>query len=170
MIMAGTLEFLSINVWHILMAIGNLLILVWLLKKFLFKPVNEILQKRADEVEKIYTDADTALEKANADKALYEQKLTDAKEEADTLIKTASEHAKAKSNEIITEARAEADRRRKSADEDIELAKKKAVNDIKDSISDMVISLAEQVVEKEIDATAHSSLIDDAIENLGDSV
>lgn len=170
MILAGTLEFLSINVWHILMAIGNLLILVLLLKKFLFKPVNEILQKRAEEVEKIYTDADEALEKANADKVLYEQKLNDAKDEADALIKTASENAKAKSDAIISDAKAEAERRRRNADEDIELAKKKAVNDIKDSISDMVISLAEQVVEKELDENAHKSLIDEAIDSLGDSV
>lgn len=167
-IMAGTLEFLSIDFWHILMAIGNLLILVLILKKFLFKPVQKILKEREDEVSKVYSDADDALNKANADKELYHQKLSEAKDEADNLIKSANERAKAESQEIISGAKAEAERRRRNADEDIELAKKKAAEEMRDSISDMVITLAEQVVEKEIDPNAHASLINEAIESLGE--
>lgn len=167
-IMAGTLEFLSIDFWHILMAMGNLLILVLILKKFLFKPVQKILKQREDEVNKVYSDADSALNQANAEKELYHQKLSEAKSEADNLIKSANERAKAESAEIISGAKAEAERRRKNADEDIELAKKKAAEEMRDSISDMVITLAEQVVEKEIDPKAHASLINEAIESLGE--
>lgn len=171
MLMAGTaLEILSINVWHVIMAIGNLLILVLILKKFLFKPVQNILKQREEEVGKIYSDADEALSKANEDKALYEQKLMDAKSEADSLIKLASEQAKRESGDIVLAARMEAERRLKNADDDIELAKKKAAEDMMDSISDMVIDLAEKVVEKEIDENSHAALIDDAIKRLGDSL
>ncbi len=166
--MAGTLDFLSINVWHILMAIGNLLILVLILKKFLFKPVQNIIKQREEEIGKAYSDAGEALEAANAEKELYLKKLDDAKSEADSLIKTASDRAKAESAEIISDAKAEAERRRKNADEDIELAKKKAADEMRDSISEMVISLAEKVVEKEIDPKAHQSLIDEAIDSLGE--
>ena len=56
----------------------------------------------------------------------------------------------------------------KNADEDIELAKRKAADEMKNSISEMVIGIAEQVVEKEIDTDAHSALIDEAIDGLGD--
>ena len=167
-IMAGTLDFLSVNVWHILMAIGNLLILVLILKKFLFKPVQNIIKQREEEISKTYSDADKALNEAKAEKELYLKKLDDAKQEADDLIKTASDRAKAESAEIISDARQEAERRRRSADEDIELARKKAAAEMRDSISDMVIALAEQVVEKEIDPKAHASLIDDAIESIGE--
>ena len=151
--MAGTLDFLSINVWHILMAIGNLLILVLILKKFLFKPVQNIIRQREEEVEKVYSDADKALSDANAEKELYKKKLDD---------------AKAESSEIISGAKAEAERKLRVADEDIELAKKKAADEMRDSISEMVISLAEKVVEKEIDPSAHASLIDEAIDSLGE--
>ena len=167
-IMAGTLDFLSVNVWHILMAIGNLLILVLILKKFLFKPVQNIIKQREEEIGKTYSDADKALNEAKAEKELYLKKLDDAKQEADDLIKTASARATAESAEIISDARQEAERRRRSADEDIELARKKAAAEMRDSISDMVITLAEQVVEKEIDPKAHASLIDDAIESIGE--
>ncbi len=167
-IMAGTLDFLSVNVWHILMAIGNLLILVLILKKFLFKPVQNILRQREEEIGKTYSDADKALSEANAEKELYLKKLDDAKQEADNLIKSANERAKAESAEIISDANREAERRRRHADEDIELARKKAAAEMRDAVSEMVIDLAEQVVGKEIDSKAHAELIDDAIESLGE--
>ncbi len=150
------------------MAIGNLLILMLILKKFLFKPVQKILKQREEEVAKIYSDADDALAKANEDKNTYEQKMMGAKQEADNLIKTATERAKQESSEIVAAARSEAERRLKNADEDIELAKRKAADEMKNSISEMVIGIAEQVVEKEIDTDAHSALIDEAIDGLGD--
>lgn len=168
MLMAGALEILSINIWHIIMAIGNLLILVLILKKFLFKPVQNILRQREEEVGKIYSDADEALRKANSDKAAYEQKLVDVKHEADALIKTATERAKQESGEIVSAAKHEAERRLRNADEDIELAKKKAAKDMKNSIADMVIELASEVASKEIDSQAHSKLIDEAISSLDD--
>ena len=62
--MAEYLEFISINPWHIIMTWGNLLILVLLLKKFLFKPVNAVLEKRKSEVDAVYAGARTAKEKA----------------------------------------------------------------------------------------------------------
>ena len=170
---AGTsevLDFLSLNVWHIVMAIGNLLILVLILKKFLFKPVQNILKQREDEVNKIYSDADKALTKANQDKAAYERKLVDVKEEADSLIKSASERAKQESGEIVAAAKAEAERRLRNADEDIERAKRKAAQDMKNSIAEMVVDLASEVAAKEIDPKAHSELIDSAIESLGDDL
>ena len=130
------------------MAIGNLLILMLILKKFLFKPVQKILKQREEEVAKIYSDADDALAKANEDKNTYEQKMMSAKQEADNLIKTATERAKQESSEIVAAARSEAERRLKNADEDIELAKRKAADEMKNS--------------------AHSALIDEAIDSLGD--
>ena len=68
----------------------------------------------------------------------------------------------------MSAAKSEAQRRLENADADIELAKRKAAAQMKNSVSDMVIDLAEQVVEKEIDAAAHAKLIDEAISGLGD--
>ncbi len=167
-IASATLDFLSVNVWHILMAVGNLLILVLILKKFLFKPVQNILRQREEEINKTYSDADKALSDAENEKAEYQKKLSAAKSEADSLISSASERAKAESAEIIQNARAEAERRRKNADEDIELARRKAVEEMRDELGEMVIDLATKVVGKEIDPKTHEELINEAIESLGE--
>lgn len=167
--MPETLEFLSIDFWPTLMAIGNLLILFMILKKFLFKPVNDILDKRAMEVDKIYSDAESMRSKAETDKEVYEEKLRHVKSETDLMIKSATERAENRKEEIITEANNEAENRKRKAESDINLAKKKAVDEMKDNIVDMVIDLATQVVEKEINTEIHETLIDGAIEKLGNA-
>ncbi len=168
--MSETLEFLSVDFWHTFMAMGNLLILFLIVKKFLFKPVNEILSKRAAEVDNIYSEAEVMRTEAKTSKDSYEEKLKNAKAETDLMIKTATERANHRSEEIINEANFEAENRKRKAESDISLAKKKAINEMKDNITDMVIDLARQVVEKEIDQGVHDRLIDDAIKELGERV
>lgn len=168
--MPEALDFLSINLWHTLAAIGNLLILYMILKKFLFKPVNDILKSRAEEVDQIYSEAEVVRTKAEEDKNIYEEKLKKAKQETDEMIKTAAVRAEHRGNEIINEATKEAENRMRKAEAEISLAKKKAVNEMKDNITDMVITLAQQVVEKEIDTDVHETLIDAAIDELGERV
>lgn len=165
-----TLEFLSVNPWQTIMAIGNLLILFLIVKKLLFKPINAILDKRAEEVDNIYSEAEDIRTKAEENKNIYDEKLKKAKAETDLMIKAATERANHRKEEIVSEAIAEAENRKRKAESDITLAKKKAVDEMKDNITEMVVELAEQVVGKEINADVHETLIDSAIEELGERV
>ena len=54
------------------------------------------------------------------------------------------------------------------ANSDIEKEKKRAINQIKDEISDIALSIAEKVVVKEISAKDHERLIEDFIAGIGD--
>ncbi len=168
--MPETLEFLSVNFWQTFIAIGNLLILFLIVKKFLFKPVNNILNKRAEEIDKIYSDADEIRTEAQVSKDTYEERLKNAKAETDFMIKTAMERAQQRGDEIIRDATVEAENRKQKAETDIALSKKKAVDDMKDHISEMVFDLAQQVIEKEINTDVHEMLIDEAITELGESL
>ena len=40
-----SLEVISVNIWHILISLCNLLILFLIVKRFLFKPVKKALEK-----------------------------------------------------------------------------------------------------------------------------
>ncbi|NLJ90067.1 MAG: F0F1 ATP synthase subunit B [Clostridiales bacterium] len=168
--MAETLELLSIDFWQTLMAIGNLIILYFIVKKFLYKPVNEILESRAKEVDDIYSEAENMRKEARTYKETYEDKLNKVKNETDQMIKKATESAKLRSEEILNEAIAEADNERRKAENDIYLAKKKAMEDLSTKVSSMVVELSKQIVQKEIDLDAHQKLIDSAIDKLGESV
>ena len=147
----------------------NLLILMLLVKKFLFKPVLDILQKRQDEVDKIYADANKAKDEANTLRADYENRLAAAKEEAGEIVKTATAAAQRKSNEMLEEAQTKASGLVARAEAQIAQEKKKAINEIKDEISGMAVDIASKVVEREISAKDHEKLIEDFIKNVGEA-
>lgn len=147
----------------------NLLILMLLVKKFLFKPVLKILQQRQDEVDEIYAAANKAKDEASTLRADYENRLASAKEEASQIVKSASEQAQRRSVEIVDEAQDKANALRARAEAEIAQEKKKAINEIKDEISDMAVDIASKVVEREISVKDHEKLIEDFIKNVGEA-
>ena len=40
------LDVISVNIWAIIASLANLLLLTWIIKKFLFKPVKKIVDAR----------------------------------------------------------------------------------------------------------------------------
>ena len=90
-----TLDIISVNVWQILISLVNLLLLFLIIKKFLFKPVMTVLEKRRQEIDGQYAEADAAIEEANLSKKQWEEKLAGAEGEAEAIIQTAAENARA---------------------------------------------------------------------------
>lgn len=163
-----TLDLVSIDPFSIIITIINLFILFFIFKKFLFKPVQAIFDKRQQEIDKIYSDAESAQSAAEKDKTEYRKKLEDADSEAASIIKSASDKATKLSEGIIDEANQKASYMLKKADEDIAQERKKAVNDIKDEISSISVDIAQKVIEREIDGNDHKSLIDSFIDGIGE--
>ena len=162
----GNLEIISIDPWHIIATIANLLILTLIIKKFLFKPVQKILAERKNQVDDIYKTAEEAAAKAESDKRLYSEKLDGAREEADSIVRSATQRADRLSEEIVADARQKAADTMKKAEEDIALEKKKAMNELKNEISEISVKIAENVVSREISEDDHREMIDSFIENL----
>jgi len=71
-----SLDVISINLWNVLISLANLGILYWVMKKFLYAPVRNMIAKRQAELDSQYARAAEAEEKANADRDLYAQKPT----------------------------------------------------------------------------------------------
>lgn len=163
------MPFVSIDVWTIIMQWGNLLILLWLFKKFLFKPVMAILEARENEIKDMYNEAENARSKADELKSEYTAKLDNARDEADEIVKSAVKTAKSASDEIITNAQVKANALIERANEKIEIERKSAINQAKNDLSDMALTIAGKVIERDINADDHSKMIDKFIEELGDA-
>lgn len=163
------LSLVGVVPWEFIAQIANLLIQAALFKKFLFKPVQGIIAKRRSEVNAIYGEAEAARTAANEEKAEYERLMREARVEAGQLVKTASENAEARAVQVLQSAQQEAAGIKEKAFAEIDREKKKAVNEIKDNISGMVIALAEKVVEKEINAGDQQALIDQFMKEMGES-
>ena len=164
----GFFEFFGIDLTTIIGVLLNTLILFLIFKKFLFDKVNAVLDERNNSVAKTYEEADKTLENAKQLEAEYTEKLAAAKEESAEIVKNATKKAQTRSDEIIADAKEEARSIIDKAGADIEKEKKRAVNQIKDEISDIALSIASQVVSKEIDEKTHEQLIESFIDEIGE--
>ena len=77
-----SLDIISINIWHIVISLCNLLILYLVLKKFLYQPVKKVLESRQAAIDSRYRDADDAKSEALRSKAQWEERMAAADEEA----------------------------------------------------------------------------------------
>ena len=162
-----TESFVGLNVWTILFAWCNLLILYLFLKKILFKPVKKMIDSRQQEVDDMYSGAEAAEADAKAMKAEYEAKLAKADEESEEILRTAQRRAILKEEEILKEASTEATRIRDRATDEIALEKKRMLGEIKDEVSGMAIDIASAVIGREVSDKEHEQFIDQFIDGLG---
>lgn len=164
-----TLEIISVNLWNIIISLCNLLVLYFILKKFLYKPVRKVLAARQDEIDAQYMAADVAEKRANAHQKLWEEKMESVNEEAADIIKTATADAKLRSNNILSDAREKADRIIKQAEVEAEIEKRNAESEIKKELAGVSCAIAEKLLNREIQEEDHHDLIDAFIEGIGDS-
>ena len=162
--------FVGVNFFTMIFAWINLVILYVFLKKLLFKPVTDMINSRQKEIDDMYSEAEGAKTSANEMKAEYEEKIASADAESEEILRRAVRRAELREEEILREADKKAARVMERAEEQIELEKKRAVNDVKDEVSSIALGIAEAVIERDIDKKDHDSLIDDFIDKLGETI
>ena len=162
------LDIISVNIWHIVISLANLVILFLILKKLLFKPVKKIVDKRQKEIESEYKKAEKAQAEADAIKAEWEGKMATAEAEADKIISDAVERADSRNEVMLYESREKADQIIRKAKADIERERKDARETIKKEIVDVSQTLSEQIIGREINMDDHRDLIDKAIDKIGE--
>mgnify|MGYP002131832293 CR=1 FL=1 len=101
-------ELVGIVPWTFIAQICNLFLQMYLIKRFLFKPVNEMLQKRRAMADAEIQDATKAKEEALAMKTEYEQNMQQAKAKASDIVTEAQRTASLQSEEILKSAAQEA--------------------------------------------------------------
>ncbi len=163
-----TLEVISVNLWQILISLVNLTLLFLILKKFLFKPVTRVLEKRQSELDAQYAAAEAAEALAAESKSEWEERLAHASEEADAILADATESAKRRRDAILKEAGERADGMIRAAESEIELMERRADEQLKEKIVEVSGALTEQLLAREIDEKDHRTMIDAFLTELGD--
>ena len=160
---------ITLDGWTFLAQICNLMIQLVIFKKFLLKPIKQVIADRKAKADSEIADAQKLRTEAEAMKAEYEQNLQNARTEANQIVATAQKTATARSEEIVGEARAQAAALKQNAEADIAQERKKAVNEVKDEIGGIAMEIASKVVEREISEKDHKDLIDEFIKNVGEA-
>ena len=162
------LEIISVNLWQILISLGNLLLLFFLFKRFLYRPLQRILDARQKEIDGQYKTAEEAERSALSQKAAWEEKRRGAEAEADAIRKAADAAAKRSAAHILEEAGEKAAAIERRAEEQAALMRREAEESIRQEIVDVSSALTEKVLEREINTEDHRALIDSFLKDIGD--
>lgn len=166
----GSGEFLNINFFTALFTLINTILLFWVLKKYLFQPVMKMIKDRQQEIDDMYARAGEAETNAKEMEAEYTEKLSQATQTGERIIKEAVIRGQNREEDIIRQANAEAAAIMDKASADIAQEKKKAINEAKDEISDIAMAIAEKVVGHSLSSADQARLVDEFINGLGDGV
>ena len=164
-----TLDVISVNIWQILISLANLLILFFIIKRFLFQPVKNVLAKRQQTLDDSYAAAEQANLAASENKRAWEEKLAEADAAADAVMQTATEQARYRGEKLIEEAQSRADSILRTAQSEAELARRKATEEIKREIVDVSEALTEKLLEREINMDDHRTLVDSFLAKIGEA-
>ncbi len=146
----------------------SMLVLFTALSYLLFNPVRDMLEKRR---QRVLDDQETAKrEKAEAIayKEEYDLKLKQVEKEAEAILSEARKKAKQNEMKIVADAKEEAARIMARANAEIELEKKRALDDMKQEMISIAAMMAEKVVAASIDTNVQESLIDETLKEMGE--
>ncbi len=151
---------LGINAGYLISQIANLLILLVLLRIFLFRPVLEMLDRRAETIRKGVQDAELASERAAQAEAEFQKRIEVAQQEARTILDRASEEAQRLQERARTDARKEAQELLEQARKEIERERQQALRADRVQLADLVVAAASKLIGQTLDEASHRRLIE----------
>ena len=165
--MHSLFEQLGIRPDLILVNIISFLILLWLLKKFLFKPIAAMLDSRSEEIADSYKAADEEKARMEQIRSEYEAKLADVAAEAREKIAQAINEGQSAKQQILAEARAKAEEILKRGEEELTRERDKTIIQLRAEVVDLAIEAAGKAVSRSLDEESHRRLVREFVESIG---
>lgn len=155
----------GLMIWTVISFI-ILLVLLW---KVAYKPINKALKKREDTIRDSLEEAKKTRESAEALLNDYKNQLAQAREEAHKILSEGKALGENIKKEIIQKAHDESNQIVRRAQEEIEFQKEKALMELKERIADLTIMAASKVIEKSLDKKGHEQLLEEYIAKVGET-
>lgn len=142
----------------------NLLVLYLVLKRILFKPVNEFMDNRSNSIKQQLEDSKNKNEKAIQIKESYEKMIGSVHMDAEKIMKEAAKEAQAKYDEIIKQAKIDAERLKEQAKEELEIERMEMMKSMRNEIVSLALEAASKVVEANMDTETNRKLVDKLVD------
>ncbi len=161
------LETLGISWLDIGLHVLNVVVLFFVLKILLYKPILKFMKNR----EKSFSDKtdmlDTREKELIQQKQEYDQKMSDAQTQAAAILTRSNEMARDHAKEIIDDAKEQSREMVVRARKEIAIEKEQTQLDMKSEIVDMAVQIAEKVLKREVSKEDNQKIIDDFFERVG---
>ena len=159
-------EILQLDVQQVISQALSFLLLLWILRRFAWRPLLTILDERRRHIETTLQDVaskKTELERLQAD---YAQRLAKIDDEARVKIQQAVLEGKRIAIEVQEDARAQAQAILAKSKETVELELAKAKVTLRDQVADMTVEAVERVLQQKLDAKTDRALVESALDEL----
>ncbi len=157
---------LGIKPLLLLAQIINFLILLFLLKRFLYKPILKMFDERKKKIDTSMKQADeVAKELANAEKMKLEKEES-AKKQATKILDQSRKDAELVRKDIISKSEDDAKRIVKKATAEMQGEKEKLLSDVKKEATDLTMLATQSVLKKALDEQKQRELINEAINEI----
>jgi len=155
------------NLFTIFATMVNFIVLILILKHFLFAKVNLVITNRNNDVLDTIKNADARKQEAELLKESFENQLASLESKGRDIVKEAKVKADAQAKDIIREAEKKAVLLIAQTDEEVERIKRKAVDDVRQEIGTLAILAAEKILEKNLNHQEQQAVIGKIIDGAG---
>ena len=135
-------------------------VVFFILNKFAFPALRKNAEARDKQIADDLKQAEDAKFEAQRQLDEYKKQLADARGEANKIIEEARQSAEQVRKDLIAKAEQEAEQVVGRAQEQIQNERTRAIGELQSTVSDLSIELAEKIVNRTIDASAHRDLVD----------
>jgi F-type H+-transporting ATPase subunit b len=133
---------MQIDWWTLVLQAINFLVLVWLLWRFLFRPVKRVIEKRKALSEEAFDKAAKKEAEAEAARAEYEEKRAALADERQETLKRLHQELEEERAKVLDAARQEAEQLRKEAEEKTQKERQAALKALRQDVVDLAADLA----------------------------
>src|ERR1700682_2289431 len=155
---------LVVHPFWVLVSIVNFLVILYLLRRYLWGPILTVLASRAEKIREGLAMAEEAKAERERMKAEVERLLADARRDAQAIAERMTKAAEAAAAEIRAQARTEADRIRERGREDAKQFHDQALAQLRSELAAMGVLAASRVLGREGDGPQHRALIERSLD------
>ncbi|PTN13106.1 F0F1 ATP synthase subunit B [Nitrosomonas aestuarii] len=124
----------------------NFLILVWLLKRFLYRPVMQAMDRREQHIFEQLDDAQAREQKANEKMQYYLEKMNELARTRDEILAKTQEKAEQQKRQLLDEARLEVAKVREHWQNQVRLEKEELLDNLRHQVSNAVQGIARKAL------------------------
>ena len=161
-------QFEQIEVFHSLIfwSLISFFILFFLLKRFAFPPILEVLEERENKIRSEISDAEKLRQEAEEIKADLGKELKSAHEKAQTIIQMAGDESKKLQEKSIQETQSKVRQMQNDAEQEIQITRNKLLNEIRSYTAALTMASTEKVLRRSLSDNDKKRLIDESIDEV----
>jgi len=161
------MNIISLDPYRWILIFINLMVIYFVLKKFLWKPVTAFMEKRANSISDSLDNANKRLSEAETLKGEYQASLNNARIEAAKIVEDARTRAQHEYNSVLEAAMKDSEAFKARTRKEMTQEREETFAMLKAEIAGLALSAASKVIEANMDTESNRKFINNIIDKEG---